>query len=281
MFHTNNKLKFNLNFLHLHQNKNLLRNFFPIFLRSKMTFSSITRKRQKKDSTLHESMPMALAQKTQTLSSKDRSFFSEGNTRGANKEKETERQEMQEMGFGVKKDVTISGRGEEEEGGNPNLGLGFTSDIQLLDAKGKNTSNVNTTAPWDTVTTRTDHGLELSKSLLHGNSGLIYLVQTTHLTHFFIFFLRFLGGRRLGGWMGFVSLPLQNFSYSAAATTTPTQNLQPNLQTLTTHNIILSTLEIITPKPKSTNSCTPQRVNNSPSTHISQNLQIHKIILNT
>lgn len=81
--------------------------------------------------------------------------------------------------------------------------------------------------------------------------------------------------------MGFVSLPLQNFSYSAAATTTPTQNLQPNLQTLITHNIILSALEIITPKPKSTNSCTPQRVNNSPPTHISQNLQIHKIILNT
>ncbi len=183
-FPTNNKLKFNLDFLHLHQNKNLLRNFFPIYLRSKMTFSSIPRKRQKKDSTLHESMPMALAQKTQTLSSRDRSFFfSKGNTRGPNKEKETERQEMQEMGSGVKKDVTNLREGRRRRRGNPNLGLGFTSDIQLLDAKGKNTSNVNTTAPWDTVTTRTDHGLELSKSLLHGNSGLIYLVQTTHLTH--------------------------------------------------------------------------------------------------
>ncbi len=150
-----------------------------------MTFSSITRKRQKKESTLHESMPMALAQKTQTLSSRDRSFFfSKGNTRGPNKEKETERQEMQEMGSGVKKDVTNLREGRRRRRGNPNLGLGFTSDIQLLDAKGKNTSNVNTTAPWDTVTTRTDHGLELSKSLLHGNSGLIYLVQTTHLTHF-------------------------------------------------------------------------------------------------
>jgi hypothetical protein len=50
--------------------------------------------------------------------------------------------------------------------------------------------------------------------------------------------------------MGFVSLPLQNFSYSAAATTTPTQKFQPNLQTPTTHNIILSALEIITPNPK-------------------------------
>ncbi len=111
------------------------------------------------------------------------------------------------MEFGVKKDVTISGRGEEEEGGNPNLGLGFTSDIQLLDAKGKNTSNVNTTAPWDTVTTRTDHGLELSKSLLHGNSGLIYLVQTTHLTHlvFFFFFFVFWGEEGgVGGWVLFL-----------------------------------------------------------------------------
>jgi hypothetical protein len=81
--------------------------------------------------------------------------------------------------------------------------------------------------------------------------------------------------------MGFVSLPHQNFCYSAAATTTPTQNLQPNLQTPTTHNIILSALEIITPKPTSTNSCIPpQRVNNS-SLPTSQNLQIHKIILNT
>jgi hypothetical protein len=108
---------------------------------------------------------------------------------------------MQEMGFGVKKDVTISGRGEEE-GGNPNLGLGFTSDIQLLDAKGKNTSNVNTTAPWDIVTTRTDHGLELSKSLLHGNSGLIYLVQTTHLTHL-VFLSSFFGGKKVGWVDGF------------------------------------------------------------------------------
>ncbi len=109
---------------------------------------------------------------------------------------------MHERGFRVKKDFIISGRGEGEEGGNPNLGLGFTSDIQLLDAKGKNTSNVNTTAPWDTVTTRTDHGLELSKSLLHGNSGLIYLVQTTHLTHF-ILFSSYFGGKKVGWVDGF------------------------------------------------------------------------------
>jgi hypothetical protein len=80
--------------------------------------------------------------------------------------------------------------------------------------------------------------------------------------------------------MGFVSLPLQNFSYSAAATTTPTQKFQPNLQTPTTHNIILSALEIITPNPKAQIPAYLKRVNNSP-LPTSQNLQIHKIILNT
>jgi hypothetical protein len=168
----------------------------------KMTFSSIPRKRQKKDSTLHESMPMALAQKTQTLSSQDRSFFFQRAIQEEQIKRKKQRLEMHERGFRVKKDFIISGRGEGEEGGNPNLGLGFTSDIQLLDAKGKNTSNVNTTAPWDTVTTRTDHGLELSKSLLHGNSGLIYLVQTTHLTHF-ILFSSFFGGKKVGWVDGF------------------------------------------------------------------------------
>jgi hypothetical protein len=71
-------------------------------------------------------------------------------------------------------------------GRKPNLGLGLTSYIELLDTERQNTCNSNTTAPWNTMATRSIHLVKFSTSFLNVNGGLIHLVQTTNLPHLFL-----------------------------------------------------------------------------------------------
>jgi hypothetical protein len=77
----------------------------------------------------------------------------------------------------------VGGRGRGGKKTTPDLALGFALDIKLLDAKGQNTCNIDTAAPWDTMATRAKHSTEFSEFFLDSNSGLVHLVQTKHLPH--------------------------------------------------------------------------------------------------
>ncbi len=66
------------------------------------------------------------------------------------------------------------GRGGKKT--TPDLALGFTLDIKLLDVKGQNTCNIDTAAPWDTMATGAKHSTEFSEFFLDGNNGLVHLV---------------------------------------------------------------------------------------------------------
>jgi hypothetical protein len=70
----------------------------------------------------------------------------------------------------------VGGRGRGGKKTTPDLALGFALDIKLLDAKGQNTCNIDTTAPWDTMATRAKHSTEFSKFFLDSNNGLVHLV---------------------------------------------------------------------------------------------------------
>jgi hypothetical protein len=59
------------------------------------------------------------------------------------------------------------------------LTISLRRDIKLLDAKGQNTWNIDTAAPWDTMATRAKHSTEFSEFFLDNNSGLVH----THLPH--------------------------------------------------------------------------------------------------
>jgi len=73
----------------------------------------------------------------------------------------------------------VGGRGREGKKTTSDLALGFALDIKLLDAKGQNTCNIDTTAPWDTMATKAKHSTEFSEFFLDNNSGLVH----THLPH--------------------------------------------------------------------------------------------------
>jgi len=67
----------------------------------------------------------------------------------------------------------VGGRGRGGKKTTPDLALGFALDIKLLDAKGYNTSNIDTAAPWDTMATKVKHSTEFFEFFLDNNSGLV------------------------------------------------------------------------------------------------------------
>jgi len=70
----------------------------------------------------------------------------------------------------------VGGWGRGGKKTTPDLAFGFALDIKLLDVKGQNTCNINTTEPWDTMVTRAKHSIEFSEFFLDSNSGLVHLV---------------------------------------------------------------------------------------------------------